>query len=84
MSRSKNIGAILCLMAMAFFAGWPLWKWMNVRAVSTSLQARTKTLVEKNPQLQLAWTIAMQDDVLTYPEAKVLVEGAGDKVGPEE
>lgn len=84
MSRSKNIGAILCLMAMAFFTGWPVWKWINARAVSASLQERTKSLVEKNPQLQLAWTIAMQDDVLTYPEAKVLVEGAGDKVGPEE
>ena len=84
MSRSKNIGAVVCLVAFAFFAGWPVWKWLNVRSASSRLQTRTQTLVEKNPQLQLAWTVAMQDDVLTYPEAKILVEAAGEKVDPGE
>jgi len=82
--QKKQIGVILCLIAMAGFAAWPFWKSLKVKAVSPSLQARTKTLVEKNPQLQPAWTIAMQDDVLTLPEAIVIVEAAGEKVEPEE
>jgi hypothetical protein len=41
-------------------------------------------LVDKNPQLKPAWTIALQDDVLSVPEAIVIVEAAGDKVDPEE
>ena len=36
--------------------------------------------VEKNPTLEPAWSIAMQDEVLTEPEAKVIVEAAGEKV----
>ncbi len=82
--QKKQVGAVLCLMAMAFFAGWPFWKWLNARAVSATLQARTKALVEKSPQLQPAWTIAMQDEVLTWPEAKVIVEAAGEKAEPGE
>jgi hypothetical protein len=83
-SRSKNIGAVVCLVAFAFFAGWPVWKWLSVRSASSNLQTRTQALVEKNPQLQLAWTVAMQDEVLTYPEAKIIVEAAGEKVDPNE
>jgi hypothetical protein len=79
----KKVGAVLCLMAMAFFAGWPFWKWLSTEPVSPALLARTKALVEKNPQLQPAWAIAMQDDVLTYPEAKVIVEAAGEKIEAE-
>ncbi len=82
--QKKQVGAILCLMAMAFFAGWPFWKWFNARAVSAALQARTKALVEKSPQLQLAWDIAMQDSVLTWPEAKIIVESTGGKVESDE
>ncbi len=78
--QTKQIGATLCLMAMAFFAGWPFWKWMHNRAVDASLRARAQALVEKNPQLQPAWAIAIQDDVLTMPEAKVIVEAAGEKI----
>lgn len=81
--RTKQVGVILALMAMSFFAGWPFWKWVNAKAVSASLYARTKALVDKNPQLQPAWAIAIQDDVLTWPEAKVIVEAAGEKLGPE-
>ena len=82
--QTKQIGAVLCLMAMAFFAGWPFWKWLSIRAVSPTLYARTKAVIEKNPQLQPAWAIAMQDEVLTYPEAKVIIEAAGEKVEPQE
>lgn len=79
-SWKKQVGAILCLMAMAFFAGWPFWKWFHARAVSASLRARTQSLVEQNRQLQPAWDIAMQDGVLTWPEAKVIVEAAGERI----
>lgn len=82
-SKTKNVGVILALMAMAFFAGWPFWTWVSQRPVSANLQARTAALIEKNPQLKPAWTIAMQDDVLTLPEAKVIVEAAGEKVDTE-
>ena len=78
--RTKQIGATFCLMAMAFFAGWPFWKWLNAKAVDATLRARTQALVEQNPELQPAWAIAIQDDVLTLPEAKVIVEAAGEKV----
>ena len=46
--------------------------------------ARTKVVVEKNPRLQPAWDIALQDDVLTWPEAKVILESAGEKAEPDE
>jgi hypothetical protein len=82
--QTKQIGAVLALMAMAFFAGWPFWSWINKRATSQALQSRTKALVDKNPQLQPAWTIAFLDDVLTLPEAKVIVEAAGEKIESED
>lgn len=71
-------------MAMASFVGFPFWKWLYSRSASTALQNRTKALVETNPQLQLAWTIALEDDLLTYSEAKLLVEAAREKVDPNE
>jgi hypothetical protein len=67
-------------MAMAFFAGWPFWKWVAKRAASVAVQSRTRALVDKNPQLKTAWDVAMQDDVLTGPEAKVIVEAAGETI----
>jgi hypothetical protein len=82
---TKQIGVFLALAAIAVFALWtPISKWLHVQAVSSALQNRTKSLVEQNPQLQPAWTIAMQDEVLTFPEATVIVEAAGEKISPEE
>lgn len=78
--HKKWISVTLCLMAMAFFAGWPFWKWIDKRAASTTVRARTEALVEKNPQLKPAWIIALQDDVLTEPEARVIVEAAGEQL----
>lgn len=77
--KTKQFGVTLCLVAMAFFAAWPFWKWVYMRPVRAALQERTKALVEKNPQLKPAWDVAMQDGVLTFPEAKVIVEAAGEK-----
>jgi hypothetical protein len=79
-----TLGAILGLVAMVFFVSWPVWKWLKFKPVSPALYARTKAAVEKNPRLQPAWDIAMQDGVLTWSEAKVILESAGEKVEPEE
>jgi hypothetical protein len=81
--RTKTAGVILCLMAMSFFAALPFWRWFTARAVTVAVQTRTRALVDSNPQLKPAWDIAMQDEVLTYPEAKVIVEAAGEKLDPE-
>ena len=53
-------------------------------SVNAATYARTKAAVEKNPRLQPAWDIALQDDVLTWPEAKVILESAGEKAEPDE
>jgi hypothetical protein len=82
--RTKLIGVILCLVAMVFFASWPVWKWLKYKPVSASLYERTKAVVERNPRLQPAWDIALQDGVLTWSEAKVILESAGEKVEPED
>jgi hypothetical protein len=81
--RMKTIGVCLCLMAMAFFAGWPFWKWFYLRSASAAVERQTKALADKNPQLKFAWDVAMQDGVLTLPEAKIIVEAAGEKLESE-
>ena len=82
--RFMMLGAILGLMAMMFFASWPAWKLIKFRPVSAPLYERTKAAVDKNPRLQPAWDIALQDDVLTWPEAKVILESAGEKAEPDQ
>ena len=82
--RTTQFGALLCLAAMAGFVAWPFWSWLSVKSASAALQERTKALVEKNCQLRPAWDIAMQDDVLTRAEAKIILEAGGEKVAPEE
>jgi hypothetical protein len=82
--QTKQVGAILALMAMAFFAGWPFWSWIDKKAASATLQARARALAERNPQLEPAWTVAMLDDVLTEPEAKFIVEASGEKIDADE
>jgi hypothetical protein len=56
-------------MAVVFFVSWPARKWIKFRPVSASLYETTKAAVDKNPRLQPAWDIALQDRVLTWPEA---------------
>ena len=82
--RIMFVGVVLGIMAMVFFASWPVWKALKFKAVSTAMYERTKAAVEKNPRLQPAWDIALQDGVLTWPEAKVILESAGEKVEPEQ
>jgi hypothetical protein len=83
--RNKQVFVVLALVALLAFAAWPTYsKWRTVKAVSASLEQRTRTLVEKNPQLKPAWDNAMQDGVLTWAEAKQIVESAGETVQPDE
>jgi hypothetical protein len=59
-------------------------KWISPTPVNASLFKRTKAAVEKNPELRPAWDKAVQDGVLTWDEAKDILERAGEKVGPDE
>jgi hypothetical protein len=82
--RTKLVGVILCVAVLVFFAAWPVWKWIENKPVSDSLYERTRAVVEKNPRLQPAWDIAMQDGVLTWREARVILESAGEKLDAKE
>ena len=81
--RFIMVGAILSLMAMSIFISWPAWKWIKLRPVSVTVYGRTKAAVDKTPSLQPAWDIALQDGVLTLPEAKVILESVGEKAEPD-
>ena len=81
----KLVGAILCLLAIGSIAAWPLWKKLSgPKPVSAALFERTKALVEKYPRLQPYWDEALEDGVLTFSEAKAIIERAGEKAEPEE
>jgi hypothetical protein len=81
---TKQLGAVLAILAMISFTAWPFWKYLYRQAATASLEARAKALVDAHPDLQPAWTIAMLDDILTQSEATIIVEGAGEKVTPNE
>jgi hypothetical protein len=80
------IGSVLVLLALLPFLGWPLLKryYFAPKPVSATLFDRTKAAVEKDPKLKPDWDKAMEDGVLTWPEAKEILEKAGEKVEPEE
>jgi hypothetical protein len=79
----KVFSVILCLVAITSFSAWPMWTWLSVKSANAALQAKTRAAVEKHPELRPALNIAMQDGVLTWPEAKEILEAAGEKVDPE-
>jgi hypothetical protein len=81
--RTKVFAAILCLLAVVSISAWPVWKWLHPTPVSPALFERTKAVVEKNPNLKPDWDKAMEDGVLTWPEAKAILEKAGEKAEPE-
>lgn len=78
--QTKQFGVILTIVAIVSLSAWPLWDWLYVRAASHALVARTKTLVDKNPQLKPDWDQAMADEVLSLSEARAIVEKAGEKI----
>jgi len=69
---------------MVPFLFWPVGEKISNKAASAELYRRTKALVDKNPQLRPAWDKALEDGVLTWPEAKEIVEKAGEKLEPEQ
>jgi hypothetical protein len=81
----KQITAVLALLATAsLIVAWPIYKKSRLKAVSTPLMERTKKVVGKNPQLQADWDKAMEDGVLTWPEANAILEKVGEKAEPED
>jgi hypothetical protein len=84
-NRKRSRVAIgIAVAAFLLFSAWPVYnKIRRVRNADATLQARARALVEKNRQLQPVWDKAMQDGVLTYDEAKEIVEGAGETLAPE-
>jgi hypothetical protein len=82
--RFMMLGAILGITGMVFLASWPVWKWLKFKPVSAALYERTKAAVDKNPRLQPAWDIALEDGVLTREEANVILKSAGEKEEPNQ
>lgn len=78
--RTKQIGVVLGLMSMTFFVSWPFWKWFYLKSVQASMRDRTQALVDDNPQLKPAWDVAVEDGVLTLPEAKIILIAGGEKI----
>jgi len=79
------VSTTLALAAMGIFMiAQVFYKKQNLQAASARLQERARVAVEKNPQLKADWDKAQEDGVLTYPEAKAILEKAGEKVEPEE
>jgi hypothetical protein len=78
-------GAVLMLLALVPFLGWPLYKKFFSRKASPALIERTRKALEKHPELKPDYDKAMQDDgALSYDKAKEILEKAGEKVGPDE
>jgi hypothetical protein len=81
--RLIMVGVVLMLVALLPFIVWPFFKGQTARAVSAALQERTKAVVERNAALQADWDRALEDGVLTWPEANAILEKVGEKADPE-
>ena len=82
--RTMVIGAILALVAMVcFIVAVPIYRKYSIKPASATLRERTKKVVEENPQLKPDWDKAMEDGVLTWPEANSILEKVGQKAEPE-
>ena len=77
-------GTVLTFLALLAFVGWPLYKKLTLKKASPALIERTRKEVEKHPELKPDYDKAMEDDVLSYDEAKEILEKAGETVGPDE
>jgi hypothetical protein len=78
------IGTVLTFLALFPLLGWPLYKMLTVKKASAALIERTRRAVEKHPELKPDYDKAMEDGVLSYDEAKELLEKTGETVGPDE
>jgi hypothetical protein len=70
-------------LALLPFLGWPLFKKLTLKKASPALIERTTKAVEKHPELNTDYDKAMEDGVLSYDEAKEILEKAGETVGPD-
>jgi hypothetical protein len=77
-------GTVLTLLALLPFVGWPVLKKLIRKTASPALTERTSKAVAKHPELKPDYDKAMEDGVLSYDEAKEILEKAGETVGPDE
>ena len=77
-------GTVLMFLALLPFVVWPVYKKLTLKKASPALVERTRKEVEKHPELKPDYDKAMEDDVLSYDEAKEILEKAGQTVEPDE
>jgi len=78
------VGTALTFLALLPFVGWPLYKKLTLKKASPALIERTGKALEKHPELKPDYDKAMEDGVLSYDEAKEILEKAGETVRPDE
>jgi hypothetical protein len=69
---TKQVGAVLALLAMFVFAAWPLGKWLHVKNVDALTRARVESLVAGKPEFLPALQAALENGDLSEDEARVL------------
>jgi hypothetical protein len=77
-------GTVLTFLAVLPLVGWPVYKKLAVRKASPAMIERTRSAMERHPELKPEYNKAMEDGVLSYDEAKELLEKAGETAGPDE
>ncbi|HMF12648.1 MAG TPA: hypothetical protein VKE94_10095 [Gemmataceae bacterium] len=77
-------GTVLMFVALLPFLARPIYKSLILKKASPALIERTTKAVEKHPELKPDYDRAMEDGVLSYDEAKEILEKAGETVGPDE
>jgi len=82
--RTKQIWIIFALTAIVSFSAWPLYQYLYGRAVGRVTYERTRALVERKAELQADWTRALEDEVLTWDEAKAILEKGGEQADRNE
>jgi hypothetical protein len=75
---------VLALLALLPFVGWPLYKRFTLRRASPALIERTTKALGSHPELKPDYDKAMEDGILSYDEAKEILEKAGETVRPDE
>jgi hypothetical protein len=77
-------GTVLTFLALLPFLGWPLYKRLTFKKASAALIERTSKAVAKHPELKPDYDKAMKGGVLSYDEAKQILEKAGETVRRDE
>jgi hypothetical protein len=77
-------GTVLMFLALLPFLARPIYKSLLLKKASPALIERTTKAVEQHPELKPDYDKAMEDGVLSYDEAKEILQKAGETVGPDE